>query len=124
MRLLLDSHAFLWFVEGSPRLSIKARQAIAEEADEVWLSHASVWELTIKQTVSRLELPDPPDVMALNAGLQLLPIELRHIRATASLPPYHGDPFDRLLVVQAVEEGLVLVTADRLVQRYPMAWLW
>jgi PIN domain nuclease of toxin-antitoxin system len=124
MRLLLDSHAFLWFVEDHPRLSARARKAILEEATEVWVSHASLWELTIKQALRRLALPDPPDMMALNARLRLLAIELHHIRATAGLPLHHGDPFDRLLVAQAIEDGLVLVTTDKLVQRYPVAWLW
>jgi PIN domain nuclease of toxin-antitoxin system len=94
------------------------------EADEVWVSHASVWELTIKLAVSRLELPEAPDVMAVNARFRLLPIALAHIRTTARLPHHHHDPFDRILVAQAIEEGLTLVTADVRIQRYPVAWLW
>jgi PIN domain nuclease of toxin-antitoxin system len=99
-------------------------RSISEKAEQVWLSHASVWELTIKRTVSRLELPEDPGQMARRAGMRLLPIELSHIRSTAALPRHHGDPFDRMLVGQAIEEGLVLVTGDATVQRYPFAWLW
>jgi PIN domain nuclease of toxin-antitoxin system len=124
MRLLVDSHAFVWFVEGNPRISRPARAAIEENAEEVWVSYASIWELTIKQAVSRMTLPESPEAMATKAGMQLLPIELRHIRLTATLEHLHGDPFDRLLVAQAIDEGLVLVTSDRTVQRYPVAWLW
>jgi len=123
MRLLLDSHAFLWFLLNSPRLSTRAHEAIVD-ADEVWLSHVSVWELIIKRAVGRLVLEDEPHVMAARAGMQLLPIGLGHIRLTATLEHLHGDPFDRLLVAQALDEGLVLVTADAMVQRYPVAWLW
>lgn len=124
MQLLLDSHAFVWFVEGSSRLSQTARRAVQEEAVDVWVSYASVWELSIKQAVSRLELPDSPDAMAGNAHFRLLPIALPHVRATSRLPRHHGDPFDRMLVAQALEEGLTLVTADAMIRRYPVAWLW
>lgn len=123
MRLLLDSHAFIWFLTKSPRLSRRADTAITE-ADDVWLSHVSIWELTIKRALGRLTLEAEPDTMAQRSGIQLLPIDLRHIRLTATLQHLHGDPVDRLLVAQALEEGLVLVTADTVVQRYPVAWLW
>ena len=91
---------------------------------EAWLSHASVWELTAKASSGRLAFPEPVAVMAGNFGAKLLTITLRHIAATAELPPHHHDPFDRLLVAQAIEEGLTLVTVDERIQRYPVAWLW
>jgi PIN domain nuclease of toxin-antitoxin system len=124
MRLLLDSHAFLWGVSGDPRLSTRAARAMAGRDQEVWLSHASVWELTAKASSGRLALPEPVAAMAQNFGARLLPITLRHIEATADLPPHHRDPFDRLLVAQAIEEGLTLVTVDERMHRYPVAWLW
>jgi PIN domain nuclease of toxin-antitoxin system len=123
-RLLLDSHVFVWFVAGSDRVSARARNAIEQAANDVWVSYASIWELAIKQSATRLQLPALPDEMAAQAAMKLLPIELRHIRGSTLLPPIHGDPFDRLIVAQAIEEGLVLVTADRAIQRYPVAWLW
>lgn len=90
----------------------------------MWVSHASVWELTIKRAVTRLDLPGAPDAMAAHAGFNLLPIGLAHIRLVGGLPLHHGDPFDRLLIAQAIEEGLTLVTADTVIQRDPVAWLW
>ncbi|MGD9507186.1 MAG: type II toxin-antitoxin system VapC family toxin [Geminicoccaceae bacterium] len=123
MRLLLDSHAFLWFMAGTPKLSHAAKEAILE-AEDVYVSLASVWELTIKRSLGRLGLDVSPAVMVAEGALDLLPIELRHLDRLEHLPPVHRDPFDRLLVAQAMEDGLVLVTADRTLQHYPVAWLW
>jgi PIN domain nuclease of toxin-antitoxin system len=123
MRLLLDSHAFLWLATDDPRLSRRARGAILA-SDESLLSLASVWELAIKRGIGRLTLEDDADVMAARSRVSLLPIDLRHIKLSAGLPRHHGDPFDRILVAQAMEEGLTLVTADRRLWRYPVALLW
>jgi PIN domain nuclease of toxin-antitoxin system len=124
MRLLLDSHAFLWAVSGDPRLSARAACVMAGRDREVWLSHASVWELTAKGRGGQTRVAgdgrrDGPELWrpppADRAG---------HIEATAGLPLHHRDPFDRLLIAQAVEEGLTLVTVDERIRRYPVAWLW
>jgi PIN domain nuclease of toxin-antitoxin system len=123
MRLLLDSHAFLWLVTDDAKLSARARGAVAG-ASEVLLSLVSVWEMTIKRSLGRLHLVEAPEAMAVKSRVPLLPIELRHIQLSAGLPRHHGDPFDRLLAAQAIQEGMVLVTADRVLQRYPVAWLW
>jgi PIN domain nuclease of toxin-antitoxin system len=123
MRLLLDSHAFLWLVTDDANLSPRAKDAIAG-ASEVLLSLASVWEMTIKRSLGRLKLAEPPEAMAAESRVPLLPIGLRHIQLTAELPHHHGEPFDRLLAAQAIDEGMVVVTADRMLQRYPVAWLW
>ena len=123
MRLLLDSHAFLWFLTKDAKLSGRADQAIVDATD-VFLSHAAVWEMTIKRSIGRLKLADAPEDMADASGMSLLPITLRHIQRVGGLPRHHSDPFDRMLVAQAIEEGLVLVTGDATVQRYPVAWLW
>ena len=124
MRLLLDSHVFLWAYSEPDRLSAAAAAAIASPSHEPWLSHTSVWELTIKLSLGRLRLAGPLSDLILDSKVRLLPIGLGHVEATARLPPHHGDPFDRMLVAQAIEEGLTLVTADVTVQRYPVAWLW
>lgn len=124
MRLLLDSHVFLWAYSEPDRLSAAAAAAVASAAHEPWLSHASVWELTIKLSLGRLRLAGSLSDLIRDSKVRLLPIGLGHIGATARLPPHHSDPFDRMLVAQAIEEGLTLVTADTAIQRYPVAWLW
>lgn len=124
MRLLLDSHVFLWANAEPDRLSAAAVAALASPSHEAWLSHASVWELTIKLSVGRLRLGGSLSDLIADSKVGLLPIGLGHIEATARLPHHHGDPFDRMLIAQAREEGMTLVTADPSIQRYPVAWLW
>jgi PIN domain nuclease of toxin-antitoxin system len=124
MRLLLDSHVFLWAFSDPGRLSPNAKAAIGEPRNQRWLSHASLWELTIKIAAGRLRLGGPLADLVAGSRVALLPVELGHIEATGRLPFHHGDPFDRMLVAQAIEEGLTLVTADKALRRYPVACLW
>lgn len=98
-----------------------ARQAIADGANDVFLSAASVWEAAIKSAAGRLSMPTSLDEAAADAGMAELPIRWGHARRAAALPPLHRDPFDRVLVAQALEEGMVLVTRDPLVQQYSIA---
>ena len=128
MRLLLDTQTFLWAVGAPERLSSRARRAIQLESNEIIVSAASAWEIAIKVGLGRLDLPDGPqrfvpDQMAANA-FEPLAIQLRHALQVAELPDIHRDPFDRLLVAQASVEGLVLVTADRQLRKYPIETLW
>jgi PIN domain nuclease of toxin-antitoxin system len=102
-----------------PRLGAVERHAIRDGANDVYLSAASVWEIAIKQALGRLRLPEPASAAAIRLGFQPLPIALEHAEATASLPPLHRDPFDRMLVAQARTEGLTLVTRDPLIRSYP-----
>ena len=128
MKLLLDTHAFLWLVEGSPHLSAAARAALADPANELYLSVASVWELAIKTGNKKLTLSDPLDsfdgTWALTYQLALLPINTPHALAVAGLPDHHRDPFDRMLIVQALVEGMTLVSADAKSAPYPVPILW
>lgn len=112
-RLLLDTHAFLWWLADSPRLGARARRAIAH-AGEVWVSAATVWEISIKMSLGKLELPRDADIEAelVNQGFRALPIDVPHAMAAGALPNHHRDPFDRMLVAQAQVEGLTIVTAD------------
>lgn len=121
MNLLLDSHSFLWFVTGDGRLSRKARRVIEHGDSTVLLSAASVWELAIKHSLGRLELPSPfPEYMAekVQAGIRVVPVELAHAMAVAALPFHHRDPFDRLIIAQAMCEHLPIVTSDKDFRRY------
>ncbi len=128
MRLLLDTHAFLWFAAGDPRLSQAALNAISDGANEVFFSPASYWEMCLKIGRGKLLLQQGwmnwlPRMVS-QRQMQWLPIEPRHCEATLHLQPIHGDPFDRMLVAQAQTEGLTLVTADHAVRSYPVQVLW
>jgi PIN domain nuclease of toxin-antitoxin system len=119
VRLLLDTHAFLWWCGDDPRLGDVERQAIRDGANEAYLSAASVWEMATKQALGRLRVPEPVSAAAARLGFEPLPIAFAHAEATALLPPLHRDPFDRLLVAQARTEGLTLVTSDPMIRAYP-----
>ena len=122
MKLLLDTHAFLWLVAGDERLPATARTLIAG-AERVVLSAASVWEAEIKRAAGRLAVP-PVAEAARRADVDVLAITADHAHVAAHLPLHHRDPFDRMLVAQAQLEGLVLVSKDDAVRRYgvPTAW--
>lgn len=128
MRLLLDTHAFLWWVGDDPRLPARARRLIAGRRNEVFFSVVSAWELAIKAGIGRLSLAESLESfvtrnVAAN-DFQVLPVHLRHVLAVATLPDHHGDPFDRILVAQAATENLVLVSGDRQVARYRITVAW
>lgn len=128
MNLLLDTHAFLWFIAGSERLSAAGRQLIEDSASLPFLSAASLWEMAIKLSLGRLHLGRPfemliPEQMRLN-GIQLLGIELEHVTPVTTLPFHHRDPFDRLLVAQAMVEQMPIVSADPAFDAYPIRRLW
>jgi PIN domain nuclease of toxin-antitoxin system len=121
MRLLLDSHIAVWALLDDPRLSARARQLIAAEANEVWVSVASIWEIAIKHSLGRGGMPFSGTAAIghfRQAGFRLLDIRPEHAAATEALPPLHADPFDRLLVAQARTEPLHLLTHDTMIARY------
>lgn len=123
MRLLLDTHVFLWWSEDDPRLKDEVRRAILE-ADLVVVSAASAWETAIKTALGKLRIRIPfEDAVEINRFAKL-PVEFRHAAAVTALPPHHGDPFDRMLVAQALTEGLTLVTHDRRLAPYGVPVLW
>ncbi len=124
MRLLLDTHAFLWWMADDPRLGPAARAAIRNPENGVYLSAASVWEMHIKVALGRLRVPEPASTAARRLGLEPLDVNWAHAEASAALPPLHKDPFDRLLIAQAQIESLTLVTNDPAIQSYRgIAWL-
>jgi PIN domain nuclease of toxin-antitoxin system len=118
MRLLIDTHVFIWSVTASPKLKASAR-ALMTEAKAVYVSSASIWEIAIKSKLGKIE----GDAEALAAvieasGFHELPVTARHAAAVATLPMHHTDPFDRLLLAQAFTEPLGFVTADRVLAAY------
>ena len=128
MRLLLDTQIILWSAFERTRLSRAATEALANETNTLYLSAVSAWELATKVPTGRLVLPEtvPNFLNTQRRLLKLtdLPLTVAHAAAVAELPMIHRDPGDRLLVAQAMLEDLVLVTADRILQRYPVRTLW
>jgi PIN domain nuclease of toxin-antitoxin system len=117
VRLLLDSHVALWWLADDVQLSAAARAAIAG-ADEVYVSVVTPWELGIKRASGKIDLPDDLVPKLISAGFEMLPIQAEHAGAAPELPAHHRDPFDRMLVAQAVAEHLVLVSADQQLAMY------
>lgn len=128
MRLLLDTCTFLWVVGGAKELSPRARDAFADPSNEAYLSAASAWEIAVKHRLGRLPLPTTPDefVPAQRAahGIEPLPVDEESALHVAKLPDLHRDPFDRMLVAQALVGGLVLLTPDDPIRQYPVRILW
>jgi PIN domain nuclease of toxin-antitoxin system len=123
MNVLLDTHVALWWLVDPDVLSERARDVIGDGANRVLLSAASVWEAAIKSDAGKLDIPESFDVAAEAVGIEELPVCARHARRAAALPPLHRDPFDRMLVAQALEEDLVIVTRDARVRQYEVATL-
>jgi PIN domain nuclease of toxin-antitoxin system len=126
VKLLLDTHALLWFQAGDRRLSPTARRRM-EEADALVISAASVWEMAIKASRGRLTLPVPVDVYVrelTGQGYESLPVSAAHAAAVEGLEWHHDDPFDRLLAAQALVEHLAIVSRDRVLRRYGVDVVW
>lgn len=127
MKLLIDTHTFLWFIDDSPRLSARAKQSI-EAADEVYLSVASLWEIAVKISLEKLTLRLPFEDLATTQltsnAIRLLSIAVEHLAGVATLPFHHRDPFDRLLIAQALAEELSVVSVDPLFDAYAVKRLW
>ena len=128
MRALLDTHAFLWFTTGEPRLSDAARELIANPRNEILLSLASLWEMAIKASLGKLVLQPSFDAAILGQmahnDIRLLGIEVAHIREVLTLPWHHRDPFDRLLIAQARVEGIPVVSVDGVFDGYAVHRVW
>ena len=128
MRVLLDTHSWLWMVGEPDRLSEPSRQLLRDPTNELFFSAASAWEIAIKFATGKLRLPRPPATLVAEwvseDRLGALPILHAHALHAGELPPHHRDPFDRLLIAQARLEGLTLLTADRRLARYdvPIHW--
>ncbi len=128
MRALLDTHTFLWWISDDQRLSEKARAIIADGNNELFFSAASGWEISIKTGLGRLEIPDNlerfiADQLSRNA-IAALPIYLSHTLHTRTLPDHHRDPFDRILISQAILEKMPLLSADPQIARYSVEVVW
>lgn len=117
-RLLLDTHVLLWWLADDPKLGPHARQLIQDERNEVFVSAASAWEISIKKAMGKLKAPDDLDGIVEEEGFDKLPISFFHGERAGNLPSLHRDPFDRMLIAQAQAEGLDLVSGDAMLGRY------
>lgn len=128
MHLLLDTHSFLWFINGDQKLSLRARSLIADGNNQALLSVASAWEIAIKASLGKLSLEESfeqliPAQIALNE-IDVTPITLEDLGVVAGLPFYHRDPFDRLIVAQAMARGIPLLSRDAILDQFPIQRLW
>lgn len=117
-RLLLDTHTLLWWLKDDPALGLDARSLIADGANEVFVSSASAWEMSIKRALGKLKAPDDLDRIVEDEGFTQLEISFFHAEKAGELPPLHRDPFDRMLIAQAQAEGLDIVTSDNMFEKY------
>ncbi len=128
MKLLLDTHALLWFLADDPKLSVTAKTAIEDPANERWLSPVSLVEIAVKVRTGKMRLSAPFGAIfpskLLAAKIALLPIESHHVEPLATLPLHHRDPFDRVIVATALVEGMRVVSVDTLFDTYGVSRLW
>lgn len=128
MKLLLDTHVFLWMNHSPEKLSTRFLELCKQAQDELYLSLVTPWEMQIKQQIGKLKIASPiAEMLEKNQQInriQLLPIALEHILALDQLPLHHGDPFDRLLIAQSMVENMALVTADEKIRRYDVDVVW
>lgn len=120
-RLLLDTHVVLWGLSAPDTLSAQVRDALQDPANEVVVSAVSVWEVEIKRALGKLVAPDSFAAVCREVGFDELAISFAHAERAGTLPPHHSDPFDRMLIAQAMEEGLELVSRDAVFARYAVA---
>jgi len=128
MNVLLDTHAFLWWIDDNPKLSPRAREIISDAGNVLFLSAASGWEIAIKARLGKLTLPDDlerfiADQLVANA-FSSLPIQLSHALHVYTLPAHHRDPFDRILVAQSQLEDMPILTTDSQIAQYPVQVIW
>ena len=128
MNLLLDTCTFLWLTVDSPALSVVAKELFRDPSNNVYLSVISNWEITIKNRLGRLPLPSAPGLFVPEQrerhGIETLALEEGAINHLEKLPDHHRDPFDRMLVCQAIEHALVILTPDELIRPYPVKVIW
>ena len=125
MRILLDTHIFLWFISGDTQLSTDIRDAIRDPDNEVYLSAVSVWEAIVKYQLGKLPLPEPPETYLPKQRdlhqISSLNLDENSVIQLSKLPLLHRDPFDRMLICQALQNGLTIATVDLAVRAYPVS---
>lgn len=125
MNLLLDTHVFLWYISKDRRLGTRVESAIRQPGNRIFLSSVSLWECLVKYRLGKLPFPASPDeylpAQRQRHAIESLPLDEASVRHLAKLPDLHRDPFDRMLICQAIEHSLTIVTVDRAIEQYPVA---
>lgn len=128
MRILLDTCAFIWITTDAPELSQKARDVFRNPENEIFLSSVSVWEIMVKNGIGKLPLPDEPEnfvhLKRQQHAIKTLSLTEQAVLHLKKLPKHHQDPFDRMLICQALEHGLTILTSDSKIVQYPVATVW
>ena len=128
MKLLLDTHALIWFISGDNRLGEQAREAFLNSDNKLYFSKASLWEMTIKISLGKLVLAEnwltAIEKEMISNGIQWLEIDIDHCKTLADLPFHHRDPFDRLLISQAISESMSIISIDSQFAHYPLEIIW
>ncbi|HEU4728657.1 MAG TPA: type II toxin-antitoxin system VapC family toxin [Kofleriaceae bacterium] len=124
MVVLLDTRTLLWALDASPRLSATARDLIEDDGNTILVSVVSAWEIEVKKALGRLDAPEDLEGALESAGFLKRGVTFADVRRLGTLPAHHRDPFDRMLVAQALVEGAPLVTGDPLLSRYPIQVIW
>lgn len=124
MRYLLDTHVLLWWTEHSSKLPAHVYEIIGNPDSEIYVSAITAWEIAIKESIGKLETPAPISEAMVASNFHEIPLTIEHTIHVKTLPHLHGDPFDRILIAQAMSESLTLITADSRIHRYDIATLW
>lgn len=124
MKLLIDTHIFLWFISGDSKLSQAHKQAISSPGNDVFLSPIAIWETVVKYQLGKLQLPQRPEIFLpaqrMRHGISSLPLDESSVARLGSLEPHHRDPFDRMMICQAIEHGMSIITVDAAFTKYPV----
>jgi PIN domain nuclease of toxin-antitoxin system len=128
MKILLDTCAFLWLTTDAPELTDKAKLFFQDTRNDVYLSSISIWEILVKNKLGKLPLPENPEIFIVDQCgkhlIESLPLDSKAVFYLKDLPDYHRDPFDRMLICQAMAHNLTLLTSDTLITQYPVATVW
>lgn len=119
-RCLLDTHALLWWLADAPEIGERCKEIISDERNEIFVSAATTWEISIKMALGKLTAPEDMDSVVEDEGFSKLPTSLYHGQLAGQLPNIHRDPFDRMLIAQAQSEGLLFITADQIIPQYSL----
>lgn len=128
MKYLIDTHTLLWIVTNDPKLSAKAKDLYLDSENEIFISLASIWELSIKSSIGKISLEQPLDEFVdehvKGNDIRILKIELPHVLRIENLPFYHRDPFDRLIISQSIEDNIPIIGSDKTFDSYPIKRIW